>query len=196
MKIRRVIAAALTVACAAWLCASCAKNDEIATEQQIKEVYQNITEISAKASVRTNADDGREFCFVLQYSKNADDETVTVAEPEAISGIVINFKDGQAQISEHDTGISDGLGLSFKYTAANILPEIFKTPARDVVSDICAEKLYGVKYTAVSYTESGAEIEYLKRIWLDCASFAPKKAEIYADGNLVMECEFLTVEIK
>lgn len=133
------------------------------------------------AKIRAEYDD-RTVKFTLAFAGEGDDCTVTVIEPEIISGVAMRFEDGKAALDckgiTLDTGFSDENGL----TPVNALPLIAKALKSGHLDSSAKDGKQLIWYLVPC---DGITVE----VWLDGETMTPLHAELITGGRVRVFCD-------
>ncbi len=137
--------------------------------------------VSFTADVRAEYDD-HTARFTLAYSGNSEDCTVTVIEPDIISGVTMRFESGSSVLDcesiSVDTGFLDESGM----TPVNALPIIVRAMCSGHL-DSCAS-VDGVPVWYI-VPEDGVTVA----LWMSGEDTTPLRAELASGGRVRLFCE-------
>lgn len=155
------------------------------SEKQFEEFSANVRQQSSlrfTAEMRAEYDD-HTAKFTLAYEGNGDKCSVTVIEPEIVSGITMRFEDGKMALDCNsisiDTGFLDENGL----TPINALPLIVKAMGSGHLDSCSREDSMTVWHIVPSDDITVA-------LWVDSSTMTPARAELVSGGRVRIFCDF------
>ncbi len=167
---------------------SSCKADEDIKEELISSLS-SITSAEYTAKI-TASFPTREAVFTINYSHTPDGDRASVLSPAEVAGVSYSVSDGGGCL-EFDGAIleigklSDG-GIS-PFSCIGSLLTTWKSGSFDEIS---RSAMYGKNafFTISRRTQDLTELEY--RTWFSEDEFLPLYAEIFSDGDRIIQCEF------
>ena len=154
-------------------------------EKQFEEFSADIRQrgaLSFIAAVRAEYDD-HTAKFTLSFEGDGDSCSVTVVEPEIISGITMRFEGGKAALDCNsisiDTGFLDENGL----TPVNALPLIVRAMGSGHL-DACSKDGEMTVWHIIPADGITASL------WVDSSTLIPARAELVSGGRVRVFCDF------
>ena len=169
------------------MCASCSAGSAMSDE--LSESLSSVTHAEYTAKITANFP-SRESSFVINYSHSPEGDRASVISPGEVAGVSYTVTDGGATLAFDDAILEIGKlsesGLS-PFSCTGALIDVWKTGNFDEVS---SSSMFGKDaLLAISRkTENKTETEY--RTWFSKEDFLPLYAEIFSDGNRIIQCEF------
>ncbi len=167
-----------------------------AAKNAVSDKLQSINGADITANVTaTYPDRVAEYKLTYNYAKDGDGK-VTVISPESISGISVTISQGSCELSfdglRLETGELDKSGLS----PLSSLPCLMSAWVGGNVAEAANSSHDGESAVLIisRHTEDNISLEY--RTWFENGGQTPLYAEIYSDGNRVIQCEFERTEYK
>lgn len=149
--------------------------EEFSSDMRVRE------RVGFTAEVRAEYD-GRTARFTLAYDDNGTESTVTVIEPEIISGVSMRFEGGKSVLDCEsiliDTGFLDENGL----TPVNALPIIVRAMRTGQLDSVASVDGVTVWYIV---PEDGMTVA----LWMSEEGTVPLRAELVSDGRVRLFCE-------
>ena len=172
------------------LCAGCGKKADQALEQaeQFRSVLQG-SDFSFQCSLNIDYGD-RVYDFSLAYAHEAGGEdTLTVLQPESISGLSIAIDGDSLQMLFNDTRLETG-ALSGGISAVTALPMMLSAWSNGVIEYVGTDTLDGIDCYVIEFKTYSGEQETTWQLWLDQAASTPLYGEISIDNTATVRCRF------
>ncbi|MBQ5777543.1 MAG: hypothetical protein IIV97_01860 [Oscillospiraceae bacterium] len=160
-----------------------------AMSEELSQSLSSMTHAEYTAKI-TASFPSREATFVINYSHSPEGDRASVISPGEVAGVSYTVSDGGATLSFDDAileigKLSDG-GLS-PFSCTGDLIGAWKSGSFD---EVTPTSMFGKEalLAITRKTENDTETEY--RTWFSKEDFLPLYAEIFSDGNRVIQCEF------
>ena len=160
-----------------------------ASSEELSQSLSSMTHAEYTAKI-TASFPSREASFVINYSHSPEGDRASVISPGEVAGVSYSVTDGGAHL-EFDGAIleigklsEDGLS---PFSCIGSLINAWKSGNFD---EVVSSSMFGQDaFLAISRkTENETETEY--RTWFSKEDFLPLYAEIFSDGNRIIQCEF------
>lgn len=154
----------------------------------LTEKYAKEPQFEARVSVVTELTDNRQE-YALSWEHSEEKDRMTVLEPEIISGI-------SAETGKDTELVYDGMRLEIEPSGTQLspveaLPELFIDWKAGQYLDYKFELIDGENTVAVTCEHQKRGLNLRQRVWFDCESLKPLKAEIYTEDRLTACFDFL-----
>ena len=169
------------------------KNSVSADELIISEYYKSIDKMGIQAYISAVFPDRiAEFRLKYDYLKNGEG-SITVLSPESVAGVKVSVLNGKTELKFDGATLETGELSQNGISPLNALPGLFNQWVSGIATQVDESKLGQTDALLIIHSAeaSGQEIEY--RTWFNKKNYNPVYAEIYADGNRIIRCEYETV---
>lgn len=170
--------------------ASCGGKVPENTAEEIRALYRDTDGCVMQADI--GADFGaytQAFTLSYTYAKSAD-SIVEIIAPEEVRGVRAVIAPGGTTLEfdgmSMETGDLAGTGLS----PADMLPTLMKTWGENAAVATGREKVGGEDAFHLTYKTTSGEVEIERHTWFAVDGYKPLKAEVLADGALILRAEF------
>ena len=160
---------------------------------KIQQMYSGLSEF--ETDVKFLCDSGQsilEYDCEFEYNKEYG-QTLTIKNPDSLSGIVINStgtsKDN-LNISYGDTVLDFDVSAQLGTSPANFMPTFITTLTNSVSNDIWEETQGNQKLLVARYETNTNDKPMTSQIWLYKDTLLPMYAEVYTDGERVLQVFF------
>lgn len=189
---KRAARALLLAAIIAVFSASCAGKisaNELA--QRIRKSYTEADAVSLNAEVTANYA-ARSYKFVLKYVGTAEGGTVTILEPENVSGITAKIGTDGVTLSYDGAEVFTGEVTAEGLGPVDALPVLVGAWRSGTVTEASRETVDGADCLRILYRITD---EVTLSTLFDAETYFPVSAELVRDGYTVLTAAFLNVEM-
>ena len=194
MKCKKKGAAAVWLAAFLIFAAGCsAGGDENELAARIRQTYEGLDGYTAQVKILSDLGQSTmEYGGKFEYNREGND-IFTLETPESLTGITITASGEHADaltIAVEDTVFDAGGSVRPGLTAADALPLLMDSIRSDVPLETWEETVGGVRMAAARYETEDDLGRIMRQVWFTSDSLRPSYAELYADGERVMQVFF------
>jgi outer membrane lipoprotein-sorting protein len=162
--------------------------------ERVSEYYSGLSSMTVDASVKAEYEDYA-VDFELKFSYDSQGKsTVEVKKPVEIEGVKVVIGEDKTTLDYDGASLDVGVPEDTVISPAAVLPELLRVWSRGIVFEQGKEKVGGTDCLLISYQSKHNETEVLYRTWFDASNLKPLKADVFADGDKKISCEFLIAE--
>lgn len=185
---------AAALAAAFLLLCGCTGNDAGQTSMRsISEHYETVNGFTARVKILSDLGDSTlEYTADFEYNKE-DSDKMTLVTPESLSGIQISIAGqdvSQLTIQYADTVLDTGMSPRPGMTPADAVPALLYDLRVSEPAEVWEESVGGVPMTVARYESEDEQGRVSRQVWLTRDSLRPSCAELYADGERVLQLFF------
>jgi len=174
---------------------SACSQESAKTLEKIETYYQSLEAFTARVNAQVELAD-RVQNYVLDWEFSHGAYRITIVEPEVLAGISISGAENEGITLEYDSLTlavdADGSVISPLESLTLALEDWRGCVAQEYGYTLCQDK----NALAVTYSRQHNGYQLSQQVWFDPESCAPQAVEIYADGALVTEFEFLLFQVQ
>jgi len=175
-----------------FLFTSC--NGNISDSDSILESFQGANSANYLVNVTANFPE-REVIFSLDYHYNRDgNDRVLVTAPSEIEGIAFNVKGDAAELEFDGATLEMGRLNANGLSPLSALPSLITSWSDGNFSETENTRIFNRDATLVISRDMADEIALEFRTWFSKDEQTPLYAELFSDGERVVQCEFERVE--
>lgn len=194
LNLRRRMGAAIGMAALFFLLCGCAgEKNGAGIAERLQETYAGLPGFTAQVKILCDLGQSTlEYSGQFEYNKE-DNDKFTLETPEALAGIVITASGERADnltVQYEDTVFDSGMPARPGLTPADALPLLLDTVRTDAPLETWEETVGGVKMAVARYETEDDAGKIMRQVWFTRESLRPSYAELYADGNRVMQVFF------
>lgn len=134
--------------------------------------------------------------YEVDYVYNKEDnDTFTITAPESLAGIggTIAGTDSASFVLQYDgLALDDAMPQRTGLTPADALFCLLDDLRRAEPTQIWTESTGGVKLLALRYEQDGDDGKVEKQVWITEQGYQPVCAELYADGERVLQIQVMS----
>lgn len=176
------------------LCGCNVNQDNIQkSTDKIKQTYSDLSDFETE--IKFLCDSGQsilEYDCKFEYNKEYG-QTLTIEKPDSLSGIVINCtgtsKDN-ISINYNDTVLDFNANAQFGTSPADFMPNLIATLISNEPDEVWEETQSGQKLLVARYETKTGDMPISSQIWLYKTTLLPMYAEVYTDGQRVLQAFF------
>ena len=160
---------------------------------KIKQTYSNLSDFETE--IKFLCDSGQsilEYDCKFEYNKEYG-QTLTIENPNSLSGIVINSTGNSKDnitINYNDTVLDFDISAQFGTSPADFMPNLIATLINNEPDEIWKETQSGQKLLVARYETITDEKPITSQVWLYETTLLPMYAEVYTDGERVLQAFF------
>lgn len=189
-KTKALILSAVLVFAA--ILSSCASGTEDAS--QITEKMREVSSAKYITNVTANFP-SREVKFSLDYSYLKDgDDRITVTAPEDVAGIALTVSQDTSYLEFDGARLETGALNENGFSPFSALPALITAWANGNFAEASDTRIYDTDATLLVSRISDGDIPIEYRTWFSKDEAIPLYAEIFSDGERIIQCEFERVE--
>lgn len=194
MKSKKRVAAAVWMAALLVLESGCgAGTDANETAERIRQTYEALDGYTAQVKILSDLGQSTmEYGGRFEYNREGND-IFTLETPESLAGITITASGERADdltIAFEDTAFDLGGSVRPGLTAADALPLLMDSIRSSAPLETWEETVGGVRMAAARYETEDDQGRIMRQVWFTSDSLRPSYAELYADGQRVMQVFF------
>ena len=162
--------------------------------EHVKEYYSGLSSMDLQASVTAEFSDYA-FDFELKFSYDSQGESfIEVRKPVEIEGVRVKFDSNGTYLEYDGASLQVGDTEAMPVSPAAVMPELLRVWSEGIVVEQGAEKVDGADCIRLAFSSEKNDLKLLFRTWFERSSLKPLKADIFADGKKIIDCEFLLAE--
>ena len=160
---------------------------------KIKQTYSDLSDFETE--IKFLCDSGQsilEYDCKFEYNKEYG-QTLTIENPNSLSGIVINSKGTSKDnitINYNDTVLDFDISAQFGTSPADFMPNLIATLINNEPDEVWKEIQSGQKLLVARYETITDEKPITSQVWLYETTLLPMYAEVYTDGERVLQAFF------
>ncbi len=171
---------------------SCAASTE--DTSQIAEKMRGVSSAKYLANITANFP-SREVKFSLDYSYSKDgDDRITVISPEDVAGIALTVSQGTSYLEFDGARLETGALNESGFSPFSALPALITAWTNGNFAEASGTRIYDTDATLLISRISDGDIPIEYRTWFSKDETIPLYAEIFSDGERIIQCEFERVE--
>lgn len=184
------------VGMAALLLSGCAAQDNGYAEK-LQQTYTQLDGFTAQVKILSDLGQSTlEYSGHFAYNREGTD-ILTLEAPEAVAGIQISVSGIQGEnltVQYADTVLDSGQPARTGLTPADAIPLLLDAVRLDAPLETWEESVGGTKMVAARYETEDAYGRIMRQVWFSRDSLRPAYAELYADGERVLQVFFREFE--
>lgn len=167
--------------------------DGAGESDRIRQTYEAWNGFTAQVKILSDLGQSTmEYGGQFEYNREGND-IFTLEIPESLAGITITASGEHADnltVAYEDTHFEAGAAGRQGLTAADALPLLMDTIRSGAPLETWEETVGGVKMLAARYETEDDQGRIMRQVWFTRDSLRPSYAELYADGERVMQVFF------
>ena len=186
---RRFLIPALMIS---LLLSGCGENAAERKIEQQRDSYAAAEQLTFRAEITAKWSD-EVFSCTLDCTSTAEEITVEVIAPESISGVTAHVRNGETEVEYENIRLSVGTAGMQGLHPMSAVPLLCRALKTGHVIRSWTEK---AEDSSLIAAEIFADENYGLTLWFDSADLTPRHAELCADGEVMISCDFTDFQVR